>query len=57
MTAYWLLSGYGLRACRAVTALLVVIGLATLGFVTIGFDRSSITAYRVLLAVGGGVNR
>ncbi|MEO3811200.1 pentapeptide repeat-containing protein [Sphaerisporangium sp. B11E5] len=48
LTAYWLLSGYGLRASRAVTALLVMIGLATLGFATIGFSHSSTTAYQML---------
>ncbi|RCG28722.1 pentapeptide repeat-containing protein [Sphaerisporangium album] len=48
LTAYWLLSGYGLRASRAVTALLVMIGLATLGFATVGFSHSSTTAYQLL---------
>jgi hypothetical protein len=39
MWAYWLLSGYGLRAWRAITALVVVIGLAGVGFSRVGFHH------------------
>jgi hypothetical protein len=37
LTLYWLVSGYGLRAWRALTALAVVIGLVGVGFSQVGF--------------------
>ena len=37
--AYWLLSGYALRAWRALAALAVVIGLVGVGFSRIGFHH------------------
>jgi hypothetical protein len=36
---YWLISGYGLRAWRAMAALAVVIGLVGVGFSRVGFDH------------------
>jgi hypothetical protein len=36
---YWLLAGYGLRAWRALAALVVVIGLAGIGFSQLGFHH------------------
>ncbi len=33
LTAYWLVSGYGLRAWRAIASLAVVIGVASLCFI------------------------
>ena len=36
---YWLTSGYGLRAWRAMAALAVVIGLAGVGFSRVGFHH------------------
>jgi hypothetical protein len=36
---YWLTSGYGLRAWRAMAALAVVIGLFGIGFSQVGFDH------------------
>jgi hypothetical protein len=41
LSAYWALSGYGLRASRALIALVLVLGLGTLGFATIGFEHST----------------
>lgn len=38
---YWALSGYGLRATRSLTALAIVLALATAGFATIGFAASA----------------
>ena len=37
MTAYWLVSGYGLRAWRAVAALAVVTALLAVAFHLVGF--------------------
>jgi uncharacterized protein YjbI with pentapeptide repeats len=48
VTAYWLLSGYGLRATRSITALLVMIGVATAGFAQFGFAPSTTVSYRPL---------
>ncbi|AZZ80125.1 hypothetical protein C5O27_02625 [Gordonia alkanivorans] len=33
LATYWLVSGYGMRACRAVTALAVIIGVASMCFI------------------------
>lgn len=38
LTAYWAVSGYGLRAWRAFTAIGVVIAVATVLFATVGVD-------------------
>lgn len=46
ITGYWLLSGYGLRAWRALTALVILIAAATVLFVAVGFDHTSVTVYR-----------
>lgn len=40
LTAYWAVSGYGLRAWRAIAAIAVVILLAASVFATVGVDRS-----------------
>jgi hypothetical protein len=48
LTAYWLVSGYGLRASRAIIALLLTIGLATIGYATVGFAPSSTVTYQPL---------
>lgn len=45
LTAYWAISGYGLRASRALATLVLVLALGTLGFATIGFGPSTQTAY------------
>jgi uncharacterized protein YjbI with pentapeptide repeats len=42
---YWALSGYGLRSVRALSALVIVLVLATAGFATIGFAASQIITY------------
>src|SRR6266540_2889581 len=39
LTLYWLASGYGLRAWRALTALALVIGLVGVAFSQVGFHR------------------
>ena len=38
LTAYWTMSGYGLRASRAIIALVVLLAAATAGFREIGGD-------------------
>ena len=48
LTAYWLISGYGLRASRALFALALVIVLSTAGFATVGFGRTTFTYSRLL---------
>jgi hypothetical protein len=45
LTAYWAVSGYGLRAGRAILALLLVATLATVGFATIGLGHGQQTVY------------
>lgn len=39
LTFYWLLSGYGLRASRALVALLLVVIVAGVGLWQVGFDK------------------
>jgi hypothetical protein len=46
LTGYWLLSGYGLRAWRALTALVALIAIATVLFATVGLARTNVTVYR-----------
>jgi uncharacterized protein YjbI with pentapeptide repeats len=46
LSAYWAVSGYGLRASRAVAALLVVLALGTVGFATVGFADLNRVEYR-----------
>lgn len=51
LTLYWLISGYGLRASRAILTLAAAITAATIifatvGFATVGFARASTTIYR-----------
>jgi hypothetical protein len=46
LSAYWAVSGYGLRASRAVAALLVVLALGTVGFATVGFADFARVEYR-----------
>ena len=45
LTLYWALSGYGLRSTRALSALLIVLALATAEFATVGFAASQIVRY------------
>jgi uncharacterized protein YjbI with pentapeptide repeats len=47
LTAYWAVSGYGLRASRAFLALLLALAIGTLLFATVGFGRSEKTVYVV----------
>jgi hypothetical protein len=54
LTAYWLVSGYGLRASRALATLLLILALATVGFVTVGFAPSTTTAYQQVTLPSGG---
>jgi uncharacterized protein YjbI with pentapeptide repeats len=54
LTAYWLASGYGLRASRALATLLLVLTLATVGFAVVGFAPSMTTAYQQVAVPGGG---
>jgi hypothetical protein len=42
---YWAVSGYGLRAWRALLALLLVLAVATVLFATVGFARGHPTVY------------
>jgi len=42
---YWALSGYGLRSSRALSALVIVLVLATAGFATVGFAASAAITY------------
>jgi hypothetical protein len=42
LTAYWLMSGYGLRAWRALAWLLVVILVATVGLWAVGFTAEPV---------------
>jgi hypothetical protein len=51
---YWLVAGYGLRASRALATLLLVLALATVGFVTVGFAQSTTTAYQQVTVPTGG---
>jgi hypothetical protein len=46
LSLYWLVSGYGLRAGRALVALFLLLALGTAGFATVGFDRDSVLEYR-----------
>ena len=46
LSAYKAISGYGLRASRAVAALLVVLALGTIGFATVGFADLNRVEYR-----------
>jgi hypothetical protein len=45
LTAYRAVSGYGLRANRALWALLLALVLATVGFATVGFGHGHDTEY------------
>lgn len=50
LALYWATSGYGLRATRALAALLIVLAAATVAFVTVGFAPSQVTEYIPVLA-------
>ena len=50
---YWLVAGYGLRASRALAALLLVLTLATVGFVVVGFAPSVTTVYQQVTVPSG----
>jgi Pentapeptide repeats (9 copies) len=45
LALYWALSGYGLRSIRALSALVIVLVLATAGFATVGFAASQTITY------------
>ena len=45
LTAYWAVSGYGLRASRALAALALIIALATVGLATFGFAHNTTSVY------------
>jgi hypothetical protein len=45
LTAYWAVSGYGLRASRAFLTLLLALAIATILFATVGFGRTQQTVY------------
>ena len=47
LTAYWAISGYGLRASRALLALLLALAVATVLFATVGFGHSEKAAFVV----------
>jgi len=46
LTAYWAAAGYGLRASRAVATLTVIVLLAAVGFLTIGFGHTTTSRWR-----------
>lgn len=54
LQAYWALSGYGLRATRALAVLMVVLILATVGFATVGFSASRRIEYRPVVGSSAG---
>ena len=45
LTAYWAVSGYGLRASRAFLTLLLALSVATVLFATVGFGHTQQTVY------------
>jgi hypothetical protein len=45
LTAYWAVSGYGLRASRAFLTLLLALSVATVLFATVGFGHTQRTVY------------
>ncbi|NRQ37902.1 pentapeptide repeat-containing protein [Nonomuraea sp. NN258] len=53
LTAYWLISGYGQRASRALTALALLLLLGTVGFATAGFAPSTRVEYRPVVTAPG----
>jgi uncharacterized protein YjbI with pentapeptide repeats len=54
LAVYWLVSGYGLRASRALVSLIVVLAAATIMFVTIGFGRLQTIRYQPIGAATSG---
>jgi hypothetical protein len=54
LSAYWAVSGYGLRASRAVAALLVVLALGMVGFATVGFADLNRVEYHPVTSVAAG---
>jgi uncharacterized protein YjbI with pentapeptide repeats len=46
LTAYWAISGYGLRATRALAALLVLLIVGTATFATVGFEPATRLEFR-----------
>lgn len=55
LTLYWALSGYGLRATRALVALLIVLALGTAGLATVGFAPSQRVEYHPVAGATGPV--
>jgi len=45
LTAYWAVSGYGVKASRALLALPLVLAAAAILFVAVGFGRTQQTVY------------
>jgi hypothetical protein len=45
LTLYWAVSGYGLRAARALWALFITLALSTVAFATVGFASSQTVRY------------
>jgi hypothetical protein len=45
LVAYWAVSGYGLRASRALLALVIALAVATVLFATVGFGHTQQTVY------------
>jgi len=45
LTAYWAVSGYGLRTSRAFLALLLALAVGTVLFATVGFGHTQQTVY------------
>lgn len=52
LTMYWMLSGYGLKASRALIALLLAIGMASLGLWACGFRPDPSYTRAVLYSIG-----
>jgi Pentapeptide repeats (9 copies) len=57
LTLYWLLSGYALRASRALLALLVLVALFSVAFYFVGFEPRPSGAEAVIHSVGAALLR
>jgi uncharacterized protein YjbI with pentapeptide repeats len=57
LALYWAVSGYGLRASRAVATLLLVLGLGTIGLVTVGLAPAERVEYQRFVSASGVVYR
>lgn len=54
LTAYWMIAGYGLRATRAVAALVLLLVLGTVGLATVGFAASMQVEYHPVTRSAAG---